>query len=176
MNIKDIKQKLREFFFVSPMKKIRVRSLARELVLPLPSVIRYVKELEAEGFIKKTVIGGVTFFSADRVSKVFLLEKRLFNIRSLYNSGIIEYIVKAYGHPVIILFGSYAKGEDVEESDIDLFIESEGKKSLEFDRFEKMLQRKIQVLESQKLKNIKNKELANNILNGVVVYNYIEVF
>ena len=42
------------------------------------------------------------------------------------------------------LFGSYSRGEDVEESDIDLFVEAK-ERNLDIRRFEKALGRKMQL-------------------------------
>ena len=49
MITKNIKQLIEEYFFNYPSTKIRVRQLERTLKLPLPSIIRYCKELEQEG-------------------------------------------------------------------------------------------------------------------------------
>jgi len=46
MKQKDIKQIIKEYFFVNPTTKLRVREIERTLKLSLPSVIRYCKELE----------------------------------------------------------------------------------------------------------------------------------
>ena len=137
-----IKDRLREFFFVFPLRRMRIRQLERELSLPLPSVIRYVKELKEEEIVNSLVIGGVTFYTANRSAKNFIMKKRLYNLAAVYDSGIVESIVSKVGNVPIIIFGSFAQGEDTEESDIDLFVEGK----LDFDAavFEKKLQRKIQ--------------------------------
>ena len=56
MTIKNIKDKIKEYFFVNPTVKVRVRQIERELKIPLPSAIRYVKELEKEGILKNEKI------------------------------------------------------------------------------------------------------------------------
>ena len=124
MKTYNIKEKIKEHFFMNPTAKLRVRQIEREIKLPLPSVIRYCKELEKEEILKKETISGVSTYSADRASKKFLIEKRLFNIKSIFESGLLDYMVKEYFNPVIVLFGSYSKGEDTEESDIDLYVET----------------------------------------------------
>ena len=80
----------------------------------------------------------------------------------------------------MILFGSYAKGEDGPRSDIDLLIITPLKKEQELKRFEKRLGRPIQLFlksreDVEKMK-IKNKELLNNWINGIVIEGYWEVF
>ena len=124
MKTYNIKEKIKEHFFMNPTKKMRVRQIEREIKLPLPSVIRYCKELEREEILKKEIVSGVSTYSADRNSKKFLIAKRLFNINLIFESGLIGHMVKEYFNPVIVLFGSYSKGEDIEGSDIDLYIET----------------------------------------------------
>ena len=172
----NIKERIKEYFFMNPTAKLRVRQMERELKLPLPSVIRYTKELVKDGMLNKAVISGVAFYTADRAYKRFLVKKQLFNIGSLYESKLIDSLVLKYSNPAIVLFGSYSKGEDIEGSDIDLYIETPSKTTIELDEFEKKLQRKIQLFIYKNIRQVKNKELANNILNGIVLNSFVEAF
>jgi len=173
---KNIKERLKEYFLVCPTAKLRVRQIERALKLPLPSVIRYTKELEKEGILKKSIIAGVTTFSADRTSKKFLLEKKLFNIKQLFSSGLIDFLLTELSNPAIIVFGSYARGEDTEDSDIDLYVETSSKKKPNLKKYEDRLKREIQLFVYKDIHKIKNKELANNIINGIALNGYVEVF
>ena len=161
---------------MNPTKKMRVRQIEREVKLPLPSVIRYCKELEKEEILKKETISGVSTYSADRTSKKFLMAKRLFNIKSIFESGLLDYMIGEYFNPVIVLFGSYSKGEDIENSDIDLYIETPKKQEFNLQKFEKILSRKIQVFNYKKIKDVPNRHLSNNIINGVTINNFLEAF
>lgn len=176
MTLKNIKDKIKEYFFVNPTAKLRVRQIERELKLPLPSVIRYAKELEKEEILKNERIAEIVLFSADRTSKAFLLEKRLFNIKSIYLSGLIEYLVNEYSGPLILIFGSYAKGEDIENSDIDLYVQTSSKKDMNLEKFEKILKRKIQIFIYPNINKVNNPHLSNNIINGITLNNFLEVF
>src|SRR3989344_5491015 len=137
MKTKNIKKIISEFFLINPTAKLRVREIERTLELPLPSVIRYCKELEKEKILSIIKTGNVSFYTANKISEKYLLEKKLFNIKSMYESGLIEYIRKELNNPAIILFGSFAKGEDTEESDIYLYLETPSKKELNLEEFEK---------------------------------------
>ena len=173
---KNIKEIIREYFFVNPSAKLRVRQIEKTLKLPLPSVIRYCSELKNEGLLTTTKIGNVIFYVANRINNNFILEKKLFNIKQVCEAGLIDYLKKELSNPVLILFGSYAKGEDTENSDIDLYIETSSKEGINLNKFEKILNRKIQVLRHKSIKEVKNKHLANNIINGVILNGFIEVF
>jgi len=173
---KDIKQTIKGYFFINPNSKLRVREIERTLKLSLPSVIRYCKELEKKTILATVKIGSVNFYTADRSSEKYILEKRLFNIKSIYESGIIEYLKHELSNPSIVLFGSFEKGEDTEESDIDLYIETPSNKKISLEKFEKCLQRRIQIFKHKNIKEIPNPHLSNNIINGITLNNYIEVF
>ncbi len=176
MERKDIKSRVKEYFFLHPTEKLRVRQIEREIKVPLPSAIRYTKELEQEGVLKSSSVASITLYSADRTSTSFLLEKKLYNLRSLFSSGLVDFLVQELSNPAIILFGSYARGEDVEKSDIDLYLESAKKEPLLLVKFEKKLQRKIQLFKYKDISKVENKELANNIINGITLNGFIEVF
>lgn len=164
---------LKSFFLTHPSAKKRVRELERELNLSLPSVIRYVEELCSEDIIQKEQVSNITIFTANASAPVYIQEKILHNIKTIFESGIIEYIRMELSNPTIILFGSYLKGIDTESSDIDIFISST--KKIDLKKFEQKLQKKVQIFGYIKLTDIKNTDLANNILNGYVLNGYVEV-
>ena len=122
MKNKNIKLKVVEYFFRRPTQKLRVRQIEREVGVPLPSAIRYANELESETLLKSEIIAGIKLYSANRTSKKYLFEKKIYNLRTLQNSNLFEYLVEETSNPIIILFGSYGRGEDIEDSDIDLYI------------------------------------------------------
>ena len=176
MKRKNIKQIIKEHFFINPLLKLRVREIERALKLPLPSVIRYCKELVKEGILAIEKTGSTVFYTADRTSEKYLLEKKIYNIMQVHESGIIDHLKQELSNPPIILFGSFSKGEDIETSDIDLYIETPSKKELHLEKFERLLKRKIQIFKQKSLDGLSNPHLANNIINGITLNSYIEVF
>jgi len=165
-----------DFFLQNPTQRLRVRQIEREVQVPLPSAIKYAGELEKEGFLKSTTVADIRLYQSDRMSSSFLLEKRVFNLRRFYASGIREFLIDHYSNPTVVVFGSYALGEDTEESDVDIYVESPSNTLSNVKKFEEILQRKIQLFTSKKISFIKNKDLANNILNGITVNGFMEVF
>ncbi len=107
---KNIKEIIIEYFFLNPTSKLRVRHIEKVLNIPLPSVIRYCRELEEGGILTTIKLGNMLFYTGDRANEKFLLEKKLFNIRQISSSGLINYLRQELSNPIIILFGSYAKG------------------------------------------------------------------
>ena len=74
---------------------------------------------------------------------------------------------------VIILFGSASKGEDIEGSDIDLYLQCEEKK-LDLEKYEKELKRKINLFFEKNFNKL-SEELKSNIINGDKLKGYLRV-
>ncbi|UCG70694.1 MAG: nucleotidyltransferase family protein [Thermoplasmata archaeon] len=81
-------------------------------------------------------------------------------------------IKKRFGVKRIGVFGSCAKGEQKEDSDVDLVVEFE---SPSFDNFmdlafylEKLFGRSVDILTPDGIKGIRIKEIADDIMRGVV--------
>lgn len=81
---------------------------------------------------------------------------------------LIDFMEKKLISPTIILFGSLSKAEVKPDSDVDLAIFAH-KKELSIESFERKLKRKIRIFWFKSLRDIKSKELANNIVNGYVL-------
>ena len=172
----NIKERVKRYFFQNTTEKLRVRQIERVVKVPLPSAIRYAKELVNEHILKSEKIAGITLYSANRTSPQFILGKKLYNLVALEDSGIIDRIKEEYHNSPIIRFGSFARGEDIEESDIDLFVESPSKKKINLTQHEKKLKRKIQLFVYKNLEDIPNKDLRNNIINGMTLNGFVEVY
>lgn len=176
MTQKNIKAKLKEYFFTNPNSKLRVREIERTLNLPLPSVIRYCAELTKEDILTSITLGTAKFYTANKTHQKYIIDKKLHNLKKIYESNLINFIKKELSNPCIILFGSYSKGEDIENSDIDLYVETLSKKNINLTDFEKILERKIQIFRHKNIQEIPNKHLRNNIINGITLNNYLEIF
>ena len=104
----------------------------------------------------------------------FYLIKKIYNIYFLYNNGLINYLKNFYEEPkAIILFGSYSKGLDTEKSDIDICILTNKKDMPDLTDFEKKLNRKINLVNSDV--NSMGKEFKNSLANGIVLEGYIQL-
>lgn len=160
-------------FFDFPRKAFLIRELSRNTKLAQTAVRVNLKALLAEGLITKDKNGLYPSFRAVRDNSLFKLLKAQNIILRLYQTGVLEVIEKAVYPSCIVLFGSASRGEDTEESDIDLFVQSKQMK-LDLSKFEKALNRKINILFEPDLKTI-SPELLNNLANGIVVYGYLKV-
>ena len=112
-------------------------------------------------------------YKANVLSKAYLHLKLYYNLEQLRRSGFIESLEKQYDYPVIVLFGSYAKAMDDEQSDIDLCIISQAKPTFDITSYEKRFGRRISIhlFDKQRWqqKKRKNPELINSVCNGIVL-------
>ena len=111
-------------------------------------------------------------YKANLSEKRFKRYKRIFNIYSLLESGLIEYIEEKLSPKSVVLFGSYEHGDDDEESDIDIYLECK-KEEIETEKFEKKLKRKLQLHFNERFSTYSN-ELKNNIINGFILSGFLE--
>ncbi len=166
-------------FFDDPAPEgggFQLRELSRKAKLAPKSVKNYLEELEGEGIIrrKKHRAQGFPLYCASRESEKFLFFKRLNTLYLLAESGVIGYVNDTCMPSAIVLFGSASRGEDIKDSDIDLYVECKERK-LNLEKFEKEIGRKISVLFSEKLAEL-SPELKNNIINGIRLKGYLKVF
>lgn len=170
--------KTAEFFFVNPTKTSYLADISRSIKLAHTSVKKNLDKLVKLGLLIETVEkkGGRIFpiYRANLDNKTFKKYKIIHNISAILDSGLTEHIEEKLMPKSIVLFGSYLRGEDSENSDIDLFVECK-KEEINLNSFEKKLGRKIELHFNDKF-NSYPKELKNNIINGKVLSGFLEAY
>jgi len=161
-------------FFDSPRKDFQMRELSRRTEIAQTSVINHLKELLKEQLIIKEKKGIYPTFKANRDDEMFKLYKKNDLLLKIRQTGLVDFIYDSCLPDAIMLFGSASKGEDLEESDIDLYVKAKEKK-LNLQRYEKLLNRKITLFFKENFSELGN-ELKNNIINGIVITGYLKVF
>jgi len=147
--------------------EIGVREYSRVMGITPPTASKLLKEFGAQGLLKKREDRGYILFRANRENPVLKDLSRIYWREKL--KEIIEYLNNNLHEPTIILFGSLIKIEAKKDSDIDLAVFTEMNRNLNFERFEKILRRKIQLFRFKSLSDINSKELKMNILNSYVI-------
>lgn len=168
------KYRILQEFFDFPKKDFQMRELSRRTKIAQTSVMNHLRALVKEKMVIKEKKGIYPTFRANRDNELFKIHKKTNLLLRLYKTGLVDYVYDNCMPDVIILFGSAAKGEDVEESDIDLFVQAKAKK-LSLERYNKALNRKITLFFEENFSRL-SKELKNNILNGIILRGYIKVF
>ncbi len=169
------KARIMEFFLDNPTKEIHARALSRKIKVSAPWVIKTAQELEKEGLVKISRDKGImeTMIRANRENHVFAELKRSYNLLQISESGLKEYLIRSFKRPeCIILFGSYSKGEDTEQSDVDIAIIVRNKSDINVKIYEKKLQRQINI--HQIVKEAIQKEFWNTLANGIIIDGYLD--
>ncbi len=152
------------------------RQIANFLEVSQPAIMKALPELEKENLIK---------IKQDKETKRWEIQlnrennkamqlKRADNIKLIYESGLADFLEKEFAGAAIILFGSYSRGDDTLNSDIDVAVIGRKNKLINLEQFEKMLEREIRINFYDSFKNI-HKNLKENLCNGIVLAGGIEL-
>ncbi len=165
---KSTTQRVLEFFFKNPTGKFHLRGISRLLKMSMPAVISATDLLAKKNCIIKAKKGFITEVQANRESAYFIRQKRVYNLESVYNSGIADYLLKAYSYPkAIMLFGSFSRADDTEKSDVDIAVITKKKANLNLQEYEKFLGKAISIHEVDLDKA--SKEFKLNLANGILL-------
>lgn len=156
-----------------PTREFGLREISREIGLALPSVKKYLLELEEEGVVEVRESKGSPVYVAKIDSGKFGFYEGFFMQYELFESGVVDYIWKKVCPEAIISYGSFVKGEALEDSDVDLFAVGKWEGNLDLKKYEKIIGKSIHLMVDE-ISNIP-KELKNNLANGIVMRGYFKV-
>ena len=164
-----LQQEILRFLFVKSRKSFNARGLARGLGVSSTAVLKALKYLKKEKLVKieKDKESGRLLIELNKESERVFYMKRIFNLSSVYESGLVSFLHDTFPGAVIILFGSYSNAEDTINSDIDIAVIGVKMQETNLNKFEKILERKIQINYFKDF-NI-NKNLKENILRGIYI-------
>lgn len=174
------KNKVIEVLFKYPEKEFSLSDLAREAGVAKANIGNILEEFQEAGLISIEKLSKIWRIRANQTNWFYIRSKIVYNLNSLYRSGLVEFLVDYFKSPkAVVLFGSFRKGEDISNSDIDIAIESDEIKDYkiiglrELSEFESITGRRIQV----HLFNRENIDISifNNIANGIVLWGFLEV-
>ncbi len=175
MLTEDNKIRILRLFFEGPNERLHLREVARRVGLSATGAMKILRSLEKEKLVKKERAAVTVVYHGDYDNEKFMALKRSLNLYSLYSSGLISLLVDFYKIPeCIVIFGSYAKGEDTRESDIDIAVMTGMKEYPQLEIYEGNLKRKISLHLIDNTKN-EEKDFINTLANGIVLYGYLEV-
>lgn len=165
-------------FFENPEREFQIREISRLIKINHTTIRQHLNKLVKEEYIK-IKIGGIYQTYLSNISKKYLNLKLFYNLENIRISGLTEFLEKEYDFPEIVLFGSYSKAQNSINSDIDLCVISDINKELNLEKYEKYLNKKIQLhLINKKTMNLmkaKNPHLLNSICNGIVLSGELEI-
>tara|TARA_Y100000310_G_C20250267_1_gene608767 strand:+ start:35 stop:553 length:519 start_codon:yes stop_codon:yes gene_type:complete len=159
--------KVLEVFFKEPTRIHFIKGISRNIKIAHTSVRNNIKRLEKIGLISKKKSNPFDGYVANRESDAFIHYKQAYNLFSLFE--LKKFLIEEIHPKTLIVFGSYSRGEDIEESDLDIILVSKVKRELSLSRFEKKLSRKININFISFMSELE-KPVRNNALNGWVLY------
>lgn len=154
-------------FFKEPTSIHFIKEIGKKIKLAPTSVRKHIQELKKEGIIIEKKAFPFSGFVANLENDKFLFYKRAFNLFSIYE--LKDFIVNTLAPSAIILFGSYSRGEDTENSDLDILIIRKTKKEVILDNFEKSLSRKIHLTSVSSIEDLE-KNIKENVKRGILLY------
>ncbi len=176
LELTSLQQKILRLLFTNVGKKLNQRQISKRLEVSQPAVKKALPKLENMNLVK---------LDQDKESKRWSIElnrensktlqlKRVENLRQIYMYGLSDFLEKEFAGATIILFGSFSRGDDTINSDIDIAIVGRKEKNVNLNEFEKLFERKIIINYYKSFKKI-HKNLKENIFNGIVLTGGIEL-
>jgi len=189
------KLRILQVLFTFPDKEFSLSDLAKEANVAKANIGVILKEFQSLGLVEISKLNVIWRIKANKLNPAFIKLKIPYNLSMIYNSGIIEFLNEYYGNTkAIILFGSYRKGDDISDSDIDMAVEVESlphnyKKNYIVIELEKLARSKGEAVKIKELQFILRRRiqvhvfnrkdidlnLFNNLANGIVLDGFLEV-
>ena len=165
-----LQQEIILLLFVKAGMKLNQRQIANLLGVSQPAVMKAIPKLEQEGFIRIEQDKESKRWSIelDRTNHSLMQLKRAENLRQIYASGFADFLEAEYAGASIILFGSYSRGEDIINSDIDIAVIGRKEKVMDVSKYEKILERQINLNIYESFESI-HKNLKENLCNGIMI-------
>lgn len=173
------KNRIIEILFKYPEKEFSLSDLAKDAKVAKANIGSILAEFQKLGLINIEKLSKIWRIKTNQANWFYIRNKIVYNLSFVYRSGLVDFLIDFFKNPKdIILFGSFRKGEDLSNSDIDIAIESDDKeykiiRLKELEGFEKIINRRIQVHVFNK-KNV-DINMFNNIANGIVLWGFLEV-
>jgi len=176
LKLTNLQQRILRLLFVKVGVSLNALGIAKNLKVSQPAVSKALPFLVKEEFVKlqKDKESGRFSIELNRENHKIMQLKRADNLRLIYEFGLADYLEKEFAGATIILFGSYARGDDTLNSDIDIAIIGRKDKLINLINFEKIFERKIILNFYNSFKDI-HKNLKENLFNGIILYGGVEL-
>ena len=180
LELNDAYLKVMCWFFSYPTQEISLNDLVELVNISKTTAKKVVNRLLKEEFLARDILGRMWRIKCNQKHPFNMTRKIAYNLQLIYESGIIDGILNSISNPrSMILFGSYRKGDDTENSDIDIAVETLDDEEVKIENvgiitslgYRKDV--KVNILKFSRNKIDLN--LFTNIANGIVLYGLLEV-
>ena len=179
LELREGYRKATYWFFAYPTREVSLNDLTRLVEISKTTANKTVLQLADEGFLKMDLLGNVWRISCNQKHPFNTTRKIPYNLELVYESGVIEEVLKAIPSlRSIILFGSYRKGDDIETSDLDIAVETLDDEDVAISHLGTIPQlgyrKNVKVNLLKFSRNKIDLNLFSNIVNGIVLYGFFE--
>jgi len=172
--------KIIKYFFEKPYEQIHLRELSRKTKTSVYATKITVDKLVKQNILLENRQGNLRVIKPNMENQFFKQLKIAYSIKKIIESNIIKHLetnIPAISH--IILYGSTAKGEDDEKSDIDLLIIGQ-RKMIDISKYQTKIGKEINLIimrwSDWREQPKSNKAFYREILtNGIPLYGDIPV-
>lgn len=164
--MKSKEEKVLSLFYNNP-KHWHFEELVSEVNISRRQLSLWLKKFQRlELILRIKKKGKMPYYIVDQNNVKFRNLKNTFAFNQLSQSGLFEHIQSLKSVKVSIIFGSFARGDWCKESDLDIFIYGDDS-DFEQGKFEKILQRNIQLFSVKDKKGIKKmNKMLPYVLSG----------
>ncbi|MEM3373583.1 MAG: nucleotidyltransferase domain-containing protein [Candidatus Woesearchaeota archaeon] len=165
-----LQQEILKLLYKKAGLSLNQRQIAKSLNVSSPAVLKALPILKKLNYIiyEKDKETGRVSIKLNLENRDIINYKRAENLKQIYESGLFDCLEKEFPGSTIILFGSYSRGDDLVNSDIDIAVINTEEKKINLSKFEKVLERKINLNFFDSFQNI-NKYLKENLANGILL-------
>lgn len=168
--VNDAGTELLQFLCTHPTTEFSISELAEENGISKPWAAEKVDEFREEGIVTVEEKGNMKQVRFNRDSDGAKRLKQVINLEAFRRSGVLDEIVETFSYPeTVVLFGSFAKGEDVERSDIDIAVISTEEGDVEGSILERDVS--LHVFNPGEVPG----NMVESLANGIVLYGHLEV-
>ncbi|MBU0627552.1 MAG: nucleotidyltransferase domain-containing protein [Nanoarchaeota archaeon] len=171
-------QLLRLILENSPLKHWHFEEFIKQTSISRAALNKWLHRYQKDGLIKRIKEKSrFPYFTAGMNNQAYQSKKRVYMLTKLYQSGLIDDLMRLEKARTIILFGSIARGDWYKDSDIDIFIFGNTGEFKKY-KYELDLKRNIELHVFETKKEIKEVKtgLIKNIINGYIIKGEIQDF
>ena len=163
--------KILELFFNSSMKPWHFDEIVKKVKMSRSIVLKWLNKLQKEDVIRRIKEKGkMPYFISDFESPGYRNKKRLYALNKFYDAGFLNHLMSLKKAKTIVLFGSFARADWYNESDIDIFIYGDDE-GFNPHVYQSRLQRNIQQFVAKNTKDLKKftPGFIQNLTQGYIV-------
>lgn len=176
LKLTNLQDEILRLLFTNAGVKLNHRQIAKRLDVSQTAVKKALPELETKSMITSVQDSETKRWSVElnRDNHTITQLKRAENLKMIYETGLVDFLEQKLPGATIILFGSYSRGEDTINSDIDIAVIGRKEKNIDLETYEQMLQRDIIINYYDDFSSI-HTTLKENLFNGIVLRGAVEL-